>query len=85
MPGNSCYEASARCSLSLQRRDFGFDRAGGDQQKLRSIGEMTELSIDTKNKRICLRLELLGETEPVDVDILRYSLKRERRYDLHDR
>jgi len=46
---------------------------------------MTELSIDTKNKRICLRLELLGETEPVDVDILRYSLKRERRYDLHDR
>jgi hypothetical protein len=36
---------------------------------------MTELSIDTKNKRICLRLELLGETEPIDVDILRYSLK----------
>ena len=44
-------------------------------KKLRSIGEMTELSIDTKNKRVRLRLELLGEQEPVDIDILRYSLK----------
>ena len=36
---------------------------------------MTELSIDTKNKRVCVRLELLGEKEPIDVEILRYSLK----------
>jgi hypothetical protein len=43
--------------------------------KLRSIGEMTEFSIDTKNKRVRIRLELLGEKEPVDVEILRYSLK----------
>ena len=43
--------------------------------KLRSIGEMTELSIDTKNKRVRVRLELVGEKEPVDVEILRYSLK----------
>ena len=43
--------------------------------KLRSIGAMTELSIDTKNKRVRVRLELLGEQEPIDVDILRYSLK----------
>ena len=43
--------------------------------KLRSIGDMTELSIDTKNKRVRVRLELLGEQEPIDVDILRYSLK----------
>jgi hypothetical protein len=43
--------------------------------KLRSIGEMTELSIDTKNKRIRIRLELLGETEPIDVDVSRYSVK----------
>ena len=43
--------------------------------KLRSIGQMTELSIDTKNKRVRLRLELLGEKEPIDVEILRYSLK----------
>jgi len=43
--------------------------------KLRSIGKMTELSIDTKNKRIRIRLELLGETEPIDVDVSRYGLK----------
>ena len=43
--------------------------------KLRSIGQMTELSIDTKKKLIRVRLELLGENEPIDVEILRYSLK----------
>ena len=43
--------------------------------KLRSIGQMTELLIDTKNKRVCVRLELLGEKELIDVEILRYSLK----------
>ena len=43
--------------------------------KLRSIGEMTELSIDTKTKRVRVRLELLGEREPIDVEVLRYSLK----------
>jgi hypothetical protein len=36
---------------------------------------MTELSIDTKNKRVRVRLKLLGEQEPIDVEILRYSLK----------
>lgn len=36
---------------------------------------MTELSIDTKNKCVRVRLELLGETEPIEVEILRYSLK----------
>jgi hypothetical protein len=43
--------------------------------KLRSIGQMTELSIDTQNKRVRVRLELLGENEPIDVEILRYCLK----------
>ena len=43
--------------------------------QLRSIGEMTELSIDTKTKRVRVRLELLGEKEPIDVEVLRYSLK----------
>ena len=43
--------------------------------KLRGIGEMTELSIDTKRKRVRVRLELVGEKEPIDVDIIRYSLK----------
>ena len=35
---------------------------------------MTEFSIDTKSKRVRVRLELLGENEPIDVEILRYSL-----------
>ena len=39
------------------------------------MGQMTELSIDTKDKRVRVRLELLGEKEPIDVEILRYSLK----------
>ena len=36
---------------------------------------MTELSIDTKTKRVRVRLELLGEKDPVEVEILRYTLK----------
>jgi hypothetical protein len=36
---------------------------------------MNELYIDTKNKRVHARLELLGEKEPIDIEILRYSLK----------
>ena len=36
---------------------------------------MTELSIDTKKKEIRVRLELVGEKEPIDVEILRYRLK----------
>ena len=43
--------------------------------KLRGIGEMTELSIDTKKKRVRVRLELVGEKESIDVEIIRYSLK----------
>jgi len=39
------------------------------------MGQMTEISIDTKNKRVRVRLELLGEKEPIDVEVLRYSLK----------
>jgi len=43
--------------------------------KLKGIGEMTELSIDTKKRRVRVRLELLGEAEPIEVDITKYSLK----------
>src|SRR5437764_14655576 len=44
--------------------------------KLRSIGQMTELLVDTKNKRVRVRLDLVGEKEPIEIDILRYSLKQ---------
>jgi hypothetical protein len=54
---------------------LGFAVRLATNTKLRSIGEMTELSIDTKTKRVRLRLELLGEKEPIDVEILRYTLK----------
>ena len=54
---------------------MGFTARVAINAKLRSIGEMTELSIDTKTKRVRVRLELLGEREPIDVEILRYSLK----------
>ena len=36
---------------------------------------MTELSIDTKKRRISVRLELLGEAEPIEVEITKYNLK----------
>ena len=44
--------------------------------KLRSIGKMTELSIDTQSVRV--RLELM-EKKPIDVEILRYCLKKAKR------
>src|SRR5262245_7442487 len=44
-------------------------------RRLNSIGEMTELSINTKEKRIWVRLDLIGEKEPIEVEILRYNLK----------
>ena len=47
--------------------------------KLRGIGEMTHLAIDTKNKRVQIRLELLGEHEPVEIDIIRYRLEHNHR------
>lgn len=37
---------------------------------------MTELSIDTKKKTVRLRLELLGEAEPIEVQVTKYSLKQ---------
>src|SRR5215510_9314402 len=42
-------------------------------RRLSSIGTMTELSIDTKEKRIRVRLDLVGEKEPIE--ILLYNLK----------
>jgi hypothetical protein len=44
-------------------------------RKLQGIGQMTELSLDTKRKRILLRLELVGEAEPIQIDIIRYNLE----------
>lgn len=46
-------------------------------RKLRGMGEMTELAIDTKNKSVRVRLELRGETEPIELQVTRYSLRQE--------
>lgn len=43
--------------------------------KLRGIGEMTELSIDTKKRTVRVKLELLGEPTPVEVEVAKYTLK----------
>jgi hypothetical protein len=43
--------------------------------KLKGIGEMTELSIDTKTRRVRARLELVGEAEPIEVEITKYNLE----------
>ena len=36
---------------------------------------MTELSIDTKKRRVRVRLELVGEAEPIEVEITKYNLE----------
>jgi hypothetical protein len=40
------------------------------------MGEMTELSIDTKKRAVRLRLALRGEAEPIEVVIEKYQLTR---------
>jgi hypothetical protein len=54
---------------------LGFGARLAINTKLKGIGEMTELAIDTKKRRLRVRLELVGEAEPIEVEITRYSLK----------
>jgi hypothetical protein len=44
--------------------------------KLGGMGEMTEFSIDTKTKAVRVRLELLGESQPIELHVTKYSLKQ---------
>jgi hypothetical protein len=46
--------------------------------KLRGIGEMTGLSIDSKNGKIHALLELAGEIEPIKIEITKYRLIQEK-------
>jgi hypothetical protein len=55
---------------------IGFSARSFLNTRLRGIGEMTELSIDTKKRTIHMRLELLGEAEPIEIHIQEYRLKR---------
>ena len=58
---------------------MGFAARVAINSKLRGIGEMTELAIDTKNRRLRVRLELKGEQEPIEIDVTRYELRRDHR------
>lgn len=37
---------------------------------------MTELTIDTKNKSVRLRVDLVGESEAIEIQVAKYSLER---------
>ena len=40
------------------------------------IGQMTELSVDTKKRTIRVRLALKSEDEPIDIHVKKYRLER---------
>jgi hypothetical protein len=44
--------------------------------RLRGIGEITELSIDTKKRAFRSRLDLVGEAEPIEIHVRKYGIKR---------
>ena len=48
---------------------LGFTARVAINRRLGSIGTMTELSIDTEQKRIRVRLDLIAEKEPIQVEI----------------
>ncbi len=42
--------------------------------RLRGIGDMTELVIDTKKQSVRVRVNLLGEAEAIEIDVKKYLL-----------
>jgi hypothetical protein len=54
----------------------GFAARAAINSKLRGIGEVTDLAIDTKNKSMRVRVELIGESEPIEVNVTEYYLRR---------
>jgi hypothetical protein len=44
--------------------------------RVEAFGEIRDVSVDSANRRIRLRVALRGETEPVDLDIRGYELER---------
>jgi hypothetical protein len=44
--------------------------------KFSAIGEMTDLSVDTKNYTCRARLQLAGEPEPVEIHVKKYRLEQ---------
>jgi hypothetical protein len=44
--------------------------------RLSRIGKMTELSVDTKKQAFRLQLDLVGESETIEIHVRKYSLER---------
>ena len=44
--------------------------------RLIRIGEMTELCLDTKRQTFRVRLDLVGESEPIEIHVRKYRLER---------
>ena len=44
-------------------------------RRLRGIGEMTDLSIDTKRQTVRAELQLSGEAEPIEIHVRKYALR----------
>jgi hypothetical protein len=44
--------------------------------RLRAIGEATELSVDTKKRAIRVHLHLTGEAKPIEIYVRKYALQR---------
>jgi hypothetical protein len=63
-------------SLFQRSKDatVGFAARAAINSKLRGIGEVTDLTIDTRNKTLRVEVELIGENEPVVIHVTEYRL-----------
>jgi hypothetical protein len=43
--------------------------------RLRGIGEIADLAVDTRKRAVRLQVTLVGETKPVEIQVRRYSLQ----------
>jgi hypothetical protein len=55
---------------------LGFAARTWLNSKLGEIGDLTDLSIDTKRQTMRLQLQLSGEAEPTEVYVRKYAIKR---------
>jgi Mg-chelatase subunit ChlD len=46
--------------------------------KFSRIGQMSELSVDTRKRAVRVRMELAGESKPIEIHVKKYDLERRR-------
>ncbi len=44
--------------------------------RFQEIGELTDLSVDTRKQTLQLRLSLSGEVEPIEIHVRKYRIRR---------